>query len=167
MNAQQLTNSFLWVFCINISIKLCCLNLDKTISKIMRKRDLYIWSTFIAMTDSAIDDLVVWSSLLVIRPRPYFCFASANARSIAIRSALSAYSVFLSVFAFLRGLPSAGPDKQLPSSLQNCRLVLSGRFYPTEHVGDRGLFSGWLFLGSLIHLSGLPHRNNQVYFLSL
>lgn len=40
----------------------CCVYLDNTISKMMRKRDLYIRSTFIATTDSTIELLVVWSS---------------------------------------------------------------------------------------------------------
>ena len=118
MTAQQHTN-FPWLlFCINISMNSCCLYLKKTISQNKRKMDLLIRSTFIAMTDNAMEHLVVASSLLVISPSPYFCFARAKALSTATRSALSLYSVFLSVPAFFFGLPRAGPDKRIPCSLQ-------------------------------------------------
>lgn len=114
MTAQQHAKFFRLLFCINISMNSCCLYLEKTISQNKRKIDLLIRSTFIAMTDNAMEHLVVASSLLLIRPSPYFCFARAKALSTATRSALSLYSVFLSVPAFFFGLPRAGPDKRIP-----------------------------------------------------
>ena len=118
MAAQQHAKFFRLLFCININMNSCCLYLEKTISQNKRKMDLLIRSTFIAMTDNAMEHLVVASSLLVIRPSPYFCFARAKALSTAPRSALSLYSVFLSVPAFFFGLPRNGPDKRVPCSLQ-------------------------------------------------
>lgn len=48
--------------------------------------DLHIRSTFIAMTDNTMEFPVVSSSLLVIRPSPYFCSVRAKALSTAILS---------------------------------------------------------------------------------
>ena len=118
MTAQQHAKFSRLLFCINISMNSCCLYLEKMISLKKCKRDLHSRSTFIAMTDNAMELLVVASSLLVIRPSPYFCFARAKALSTAPRSALSLYSVFLSVPAFFFGLPRDGPDKRIPCSLQ-------------------------------------------------
>lgn len=89
----------------------------RTASRLIQNSDGYNGQT-IAMTDSAMELLVVSSSLLVIRPSPYFCFARANALSTAILSALSLYSVFRSVTAFFFGLPRDGPDKRILCSLQ-------------------------------------------------
>lgn len=83
----------------------------RTASRLIQNSDGYNGQTIMEL-------LVVSSSLLVIRPSPYFCFARANALSTAILSALSLYSVFRSVTAFFFGLPRDGPDKRILCSLQ-------------------------------------------------
>ena len=65
--------------------------------------------------------LVVSSSLLVIRPSPYFCFARANALSTAIRSALSSYSLFVKAEIYLcpelHGCSCLSPDNRTDAGL--------------------------------------------------
>ncbi len=72
------------------------------------------------------EHLVVSSGLLVIRPSPYFCFASVNALSTAIRSVLSLYSAFWSVPAFFFGLPRVGLLTGTLFTLRQIQVIFSG-----------------------------------------
>lgn len=72
------------------------------------------------------EHLVVSSGLLVISPGPYFCFASVNALSTAIRSVLSLYSAFWSVPAFFFGLPRVGLLTGTLFTLHQIQVIFSG-----------------------------------------
>ncbi len=118
MSAQRVATSKHSHLLINSCKIFCSLFLENFNIEIMRKDVASILSTFITNTDNAIECLVVSSSFVVTRPKPYLCFQRANFLSTSILSALSIYSCFLFTLAILLGRPSNGPVILIPWSLQ-------------------------------------------------
>ena len=61
--------------------------------------------------------VVIWS-FVIISPKPHLRLARLNLRSTSTRSQISVYSSFRSTTASFLGLPSAGPERRIPRSLQ-------------------------------------------------